>query len=419
MATTISNIITNMNSYIGDTSNDRITEAERFQYITESTAWLLEELGNEHMVDTYDLKFYDGVYRYKITNSLEDLLVGADLRQSEDEHVMSFIRKSPREISEEIGSGRNTRSWAIERYNGDAFLIVNHKTKYPTQSIATFDTLTADFNGLWQADTVNSDAINISIDNIEKKQGSGCLKFDIDVTQSGADDAVIFNSLGSTINMSQLKDIGAFIFDVFIPDVTEITSITFTWSSDLSATPSTITNYWSATTTVDYNGNSFIDGWNKIKIDWNNATITGNPDSENIAYLQFAINYTNSQVDNIGFRLDNLTLVKPETLTFHYISAYIGTNSSGTDINAFTATTDIPFFSGVYDQYKYVIAHKAASLAFYTMRLREEAVLEDRLATDALERYRKNFESSKTREEKNFKVYGLNFRSRRARFNKK
>jgi hypothetical protein len=419
MAVTISNIVTNFDSYIGDASTDRVSQAERFQYITESTAWLLEELGNEHMVDTYQINFVDGISRYKITSSIADLLVGADLRRPEELHTRSFIRKSPRELAEEIGNKEVTRSWAIDRYDGDAYLVINHRTESLSSQLATFDSLTSDWGGTWTADTTNSDATNLTADSIEFKQGSGALNFDVDVSQSGNNRATVYNAFSTTTDLSEYEDLGSFVLKVYIPENTYTSSYTLYWSSDTSATPSTISNYWSATVTTDYNGNALADGWNTLKINWADATATGTPDASEISYLQVTLNYTGSQVDDTDYRLDDLYIARPEKLTFHYISAYIGVNNSGTDINAFTATTDVPFYSGVYDQYKYVVAHKAASLALYALRLREEGINEERLAIENLDRYRKNFESSKTREEKNFKVLGINFRNRRARFNRR
>ena len=106
-------------------------------------------------------------------------------------------------------------------------------------------------------------------------------------------------------------------------------------------------------------------------------------------------------------------MVRPEKLVFHYVSYNVGKDNGGSDITTFTADNDVPFFSGQYDQYKHVVAHKAASLAFYSaLRLRQEGAQEEAEATRALDRYRKNFESSKIRESKNFKIKGVNLRIR-------
>ena len=84
MSVTIASLVTNLDTYLGDSSTDRISQAERFEALTESTAWLLEELGNEHSVNTYTLEYLDTVNYYKVTTPLADLLIGADLRRDRD-----------------------------------------------------------------------------------------------------------------------------------------------------------------------------------------------------------------------------------------------------------------------------------------------------------------------------------------------
>ena len=79
MAITIANLVTNFDTYIGDTSNDRITAVERLEYFTEATVWLQEELENDLQVATYNLDYFDTVNYYKVTTAVADLLEGADL----------------------------------------------------------------------------------------------------------------------------------------------------------------------------------------------------------------------------------------------------------------------------------------------------------------------------------------------------
>ncbi len=414
MSVTIASIITNTDTFFGDASTDRVSAAERLQFITESTAWLLEELGNEHMVSTYDLEYLDSVHRYKVTAPLADLLVGADLRRGQDLQMQSFARKSGREMAEDIAQRSTDPAWAIERFDDDAYLVVNFPAQDKVQTLADFDSLTGG-GGTWVADGTNSDAENLTIDTNEFKHGSGSLNFDVDVSNSGNNRATVYLPDGNTHDLSQLEDLGSFIFWVYIPSVTYTSSLTLYWGSDIASTPATRSNYWAATVTTDINGNAFVDGWNEIRVDWNASTATGAPDATAISYFEFVVNYTGSQTDDTDYRLDYFRIAKPETLTFYYISWYVGENNTGTALTAFTATTDVPFFSGKYDQYKYVVAHKAASLMFLSVRLRDESMGEEAHARNALDRYRKNFESSKTREMKSFKILGVNLRRRSKR----
>lgn len=406
MSTTVAAIQTNFNTYIGDTSTDRITAAERLQYITEATVWLQEELENDVQNATYTLNYFDSVYNYKVTSAIADLLEGADLRRSTLDQTESFAHKSSRELAEEIGQNFPESSWAIERRDGDTYLVVNHQSKYPAKMIADADSVTAG-GGTWTLDTTNGDGTNLTIDVNEYKQGSGCFNFDADVSQTANNKIRLYNSTMDELDLSDQEDLATWLFWAYIPDVTYMSSFTLYWGSDTS-------NYWSATVTTDIDGSAWVNGWNRVKINWADATKTGTPDVTAINFVQVDYNYSASQADDTDFRFDELILVRAEPLTFHYIGWYVGTDTTGaSNLVAFTATTDIPYFSGQYDQYKYAVAHKAASLAFQNLRLVQESQFENAEASRILERAKNIIPSSKNPEMKSFKVRGISFRRRK------
>lgn len=208
MAVTAASLVTNFDTYIGDTSTDRISAAERLQYLTEATVWLQEELGNDHMVKTYSLSYYDNVHSYKITSAVASLLEGADLRRGEDDQRISMTHKSSRELAEEIGQQFTESSWAIERRDANWYLIVNHQSKYPAIKFATLDSTTAD-GGTWAADTATSDATNVTADTNEFKQGSASLNFDITVAQSVNNRATLSNATLNSKDLSTFENLGA------------------------------------------------------------------------------------------------------------------------------------------------------------------------------------------------------------------
>lgn len=405
MAVTIASVQTPLNTYIGDTTTDRISAAERLNAITEATIWLQEELENDLQVVTYPLNYFDGVHYYKVTTSLADLLEGADLRRAEDDQYNSFTHKSSRELAEEIGQMNGESSWAIERRDKDAYLVVNHESKYQAEVMADMDSTTSG-GGTWTVDSTNSDATNLTVDSVEFTQGSGSLNFDVDVSQSGNNKATISNSTLTSRDLSQYVDLGSFLLDVYIPDHTYTSSITIIWGSSTSA-------YWSATVTTDISGSALSDGWNTVKVNWADATMTSTPSASAITYIALTVNYSASQADDTDYRFDNLRIVRAETLKFYYLSWYVGTNSGGTDITTFGATTDIPYYSGQYDNYIYPVAHKAAEVLFRSMRLHQDADEQEAEAKDTLKRLLRIHPQSKTPESKSFKVHGINFRRRR------
>lgn len=407
MAVTVNSVITNLNSYIGDSSTDRITAAERLQYVTEATLWLQEELGNDLQQSTYTLNYFDSVHYYKSTNAVADLLEGNDLRRAEADQTISFAHKGARELSEDIGQESWEPSWSVERRDGNSYIVVNLQSKYPATEIEACESTTA--SGTWAVDSTNSDATNLTVDNVTYKQGSGSFNFDITVAQSGNNKATLKNTTMTSMNLSDENEVTSWIFWVYLPTVTNFTSITLYWGSSSSA-------YWSNTVTTDIDGAAWVAGWNRVKIDWSSATKTSTPDVTAITYMQIDYNYGAGQTNDTDYRLDDIKLIRPEPLTFFYLSWNVGTTSGGTDLTAFAATSDIPYFSGQYDQYKFAVAHKAASLAFQNLRLINEMQYEQAEAERLLERAKTFIPSARNPETKSFKVRGNNLtRNRRRR----
>ncbi len=409
MSTTVASVQTQLNTYIGDASTDRISAAERYQFITEAVTWLQTQLDNDHLVRTYSVSFLDTLYSYKLNAAVTDIFESNALRRATTETNIDLTRKDARQILVDVSNNAQESGYALERRDGNLFLVINHDSKYPALQVTTFDSLTAN-GGTWVADTTNSDATNVAIDTADGSQGTtGCLSFDVDVSQSGNNRATIYNSGLTSEDLSDDYNLSSWIIDMKFPEITYLSSVTFYWGSDSS-------NYYSVTQTTNYDGTAFTaDFLNTLKFNWLGATVTGTPDKTAIDYIRIDVNYTASQADATSYKLDNLRLVRPETLTLHYTSWNVGTNSGGTQLKAFTATTDIPYFSGQYDQYLYAVAHKAASLTFRSLRLYNEADREDSEALNEMNRVRKVIPKSRPAELKNFKVRGISFRNRSRR----
>jgi len=405
MSLTLATIQTELNSYLGDSSTNTVTAAQRLSAMTEATIWLQETLENDLQNATYSLDYWDSVYNYKITTSIADLLTGADLRRETEFQDISFAHKSSRELAEEIGQTATESSWTIERRDTNTYLVINHQSRFNAKNVSDFDALTAG-GGTWSLDATNGDGTNLTIDTVEKKQGSASFNFD---TDGGANDKIIIvNTTLNTLDLSEFEDLATWLFWVYIPDVTNFTSVTLYWGSDTS-------NYWSATVTKDIDGSNWVNGWNRVKINWADATKTLAPDKTLINYIQIDYTYSAAQAADTDYRLDDLILVRPERLIFHYLSWNVGVDTNGTDITVFGATTDVPYFSGMYDQYLFAVAHKSAAILYRQMRQSNESELEERESERAVKRARKIIPSSKTPEVKSFKVMGISFLKRRGR----
>jgi hypothetical protein len=408
MSITVADIQTPLNTYIGDSSTDRISAAERLNAITEATLWLMEESNNDLMNASYAFNYFDTVHTYKITSAVADVLDTVDLVSAKNEyadHHDPFDKVSPKEIKLHIADNFSASEYALERKDSNWYLLVNHDGQYPASQIASFESLTSD-GGEWEADETTSDATNVTVDSVEYVEGVASLNFDADVSVSGNNRATIFNDELSSKDLTDFVDLGSFLLAVYIPDVTEFSSVTLYWGSSDSA-------YWSLTQTTDINGNAFVAGWNTVRFAWSSSTMTSTPDETAITYIRVDLNYTGSQTDDTDFRLDDLRIVRPEPLTFIYTSNYVGVNSSAVDIRAFTATTDVPYFSGQYDGMRFAVAHKAAAILFRALRLRNEATLEENEAFKALDRAQSIFPQSVEKENRSFRPAGISWRRKR------
>jgi hypothetical protein len=386
----VSDILKNVNTYIGDTSTDRLSASDRYQAVTEATAWLLEELGNEHMTDRAEIEYLPTVTWYKMDNLTPYLLTAGQLRfKEEDGDRVYFTRVEARDLAT---MQHNRHAYAIERYNDDSYMgiIMPLKTDHPHTDLIPMST----------SDSLTYTGVNAS--NIAKE--TEAIRFDMTttgVTQTGLE------TTSEPINLTDYEDVGVMIFEVEIPDIEDVTTVSMKFGEDLT------TDYWLGTVTQDVNGNPLATGVNTIKIKWADLTLVGTPDITTVTEWGWYVNHDAAKTAVDGFKLSDTRIAKPVYLNFKYVFYRVGKDASGDDITEFGADTDVPFFADRYPQYKFAVAHKAASILFRSLQLEPNSRAESAEATRALERYRKNFSGERDMGSSAFKVAGVNLRRRR------
>lgn len=386
----LTDILTNTNTYIGDSSTDRLSDNDRYQAVTEGTAWLLEELGNEHMVDRAEIEFLPTVTWYKMDNLTPYLLTTGQLRfKIEDDHTEDFTRVEARDLARMT---QNRQAYAIERFNSDSYLgiVIPESDRYPHMELVPFilgDGLT--YTG------VNADGILAEEHNI---------RFDMIATGVAATG---LTTVTSPKNLTNYVSFGSIIVELEIPDITGVTSVTVKFGTNLT------TAFYSGTVAQDVNGNALIAGVNTIRIPWSSLILVGAPTITAVDKWSVTMNHLTSKPAVDGFKISDLRIATPVPLTFKYIFYRVGKNAAGTDIIEFGAGTDVPFFVGRYPQYRYAVAHKAAGILYRSLQLFDNARAEDREATQALTRFRKNFSGERDMASSTFKPAGISFRNRR------
>jgi hypothetical protein len=388
----LSDIKKNVNSFISDSSTDRVSEDERYQAITEATAWLLEELGNEHMTDRKEIEYLPTVTWYKMDNLTPYLLTAGQLRFKEEKSDrIDFTRIEARDLAT---MPKNQCAYAIEQYNGDAYM-----------GIVTSDDVEPRHSNLFGLDRKDGQTYTgTNATNIVGESDS--IRYDM--AASGTTSTSI-ETTSSATDLSYYSNNGYIIFEIEIPDLTDVTSISVKFGSNLS------TDYYLGTTTTDVNGGDLVEGVNTVKFLIADMTVIGSPDISSVTLWSFITNHATTKPIAYDFRLSDLRVVEPVTLTFKYIFYRVGKDASGTDIIEFTADTDIPFFIDRYPQYKFAVAHKAAASLHRIMRAFASAGSEESLAKKALKRYKKNFSNERDNANSAFRPAGISFRNRRIR----
>lgn len=386
---TLNDIFTSINIFINDKSTDRVTEEDRFIAATEATAWLLEELGNEHMVDRADIEFLPTVTWYKMDNLTPYLLTAGQLRFKEEDDHSDFTRVEAREL---VDNNNQKYQYAIERFNDDSYIGINvpNSSRYPHLDLIPFTST----DGLTYT--------GINADNIVAEKDA--VRFDM---QNTGQSSTGLSTTSQPINIQDYETEGVFIFEFEIPDVQDVTSVTLKFGTNLS------TDYYAGTVSQDVNGNNLVPGVNVIKVPWSTLTLVGAPDLTAVTRWSIVMNHATSKPLVDGLKVSDLRIAKPTDLTFKYIFYRVGKDNTGDDIIEFSATTDVPFFANRYPQYKFAVAHKAAAILYRSMHLFENASTEEREAKAGLTRYRKNFQNERDTGSSAFKPAGISFRNRR------
>lgn len=191
-------------------------------------------------------------------------------------------------------------------------------------------------DGTW---TGASGAGNVATDSYEYFEQSASISFDL----TAATGATVTNSNISSKDISSYENRGNFYFNIYLPTITGLTSITIKVGSSAS-------NYWTTTVTTDYIGDAFVaNNWNKCKGTF--TTSVGTPDASAVTYIQVTI--TCSSTTATGYRIENFFVSENVPILYEYYSNNFCYDVSGTAkttvFNDSAATTDYPLFSGKWD----------------------------------------------------------------------
>lgn len=323
MSRTLQDYISEIQPLIRDTTGNTVTNTDIRLSANRGLRHLQQRYGISATKSRSVINVYPNIYEYAAPSDFHDWVALIDRGNPID-----FDKLSPSDFWRTLNSRRRTVS--TDNILGDKFLLINYDGAGNNTTLNSMNSLTD--NGTWSADAT-TDALNIRQDKVVKKQGSGSVAFDVDVSQSLNNYAAIVNTTSNSLDLSDYEDKGSVFAWVYLPDVTYISSVTLRWGSSSS-------NYWEGTETTSFNGNSLLNGWNRIGTSWSGATETGSPDSSAVDYLYVRVTYSASQTDDTDFRVDLMQVATPSSLELSYTSKYFVKSSSGTLQETFSAVDD-------------------------------------------------------------------------------
>ncbi len=208
-------------------------------------------------------------------------------------------------------------------------------------------------NGTW---SLGGNATSLSVNNTNFVSSAGSLQFNL--TTSGTT-GTITNSTSSSVDLSNYTNQGTFFFYTYLPSGTAITSMQLKIGSSSS-------NYYTATATVNQQGNAFVRGWNLIAYNWATMTTVGSPNSSALTYIQ--ITYTTDGTLQTAVLLDNVTFNLGQVLEIEYYSKYVfrdaitGAFQEKVTDNSNQINLDVESYNLLFSQVAYLSAQQLQGL---------------------------------------------------------
>lgn len=160
-------------------------------------------------------------------------------------------------------------------------------------------------NGTW---ATGGTASTLTVNNTNFAQGSGSLQMNVTVGTG-----YIQNSTMVAVNLSAVVDQSSLFVWVYIPTGANLTSVDLRWGSSS-------VDYYHLTVTSNQQGTAFVNGWNLCQFIWNQAAMTGTPNSASTSYARVSLAMTGT---NTGVLINGLNSILGTILNYSYYSKYL------------------------------------------------------------------------------------------------
>jgi len=264
---------------------------------------------------------YDKVYNYTAPSDLKGIGKIIDIRpigeRSTDDDIFGTY-------SREFDIKKEFNSTTIEVIDGVKTLRLSKELSGRTV-ISEMDSLTSGVTI-----TGGSDVTNLTTDTLDYISGNRSVKFGL---SGSTGTGTIFLQLDSTIDLSDMEDVGSLFQWLKFPDASALSNVELRFGQDVS-------NYWGVTVTSAHDRAFEDNAWTLLRHDWSEASEVGSPDSSAIDYIAIVFNYTIG-APQTGVKLDCITASKGEAWEVLYYSNALFVGEDGTWKSTPTADSDI------------------------------------------------------------------------------
>lgn len=316
---------------IRDTTGGTVSASDIIASLNRGIAYLQNKHGMYVSKQRADFELYRDVYEYALPSDFHDIIN----IQTPVTTPRQYTKVTSRQFWERFNT--DNRIMAVDTQLGSRSLLFKDTSIGTAQLVHDCDSDTQ--NGTWAIDAT-TDATGLIADSSNYKQGSGSIRFDVDVSLNATDTATITNSTLTAVDLTNFSANSKAFAWVYIPTITDLTSLTLSWGTDSS-------NYYTASTTTQFGGAALRVGWNRVAFDWSSSTTTtGAPTISSIAYLSYTVTYASTFTDATGFRIDDIRFMTPFFVECHYYSSIFVTDGiTGVKKAKFTQLEDLSLFA--------------------------------------------------------------------------
>jgi len=323
MSISLTNLKTDFDLLFADPSGNEIDDTQKTVLFNKALRDLQAETDIYGTIFEQDIDVFGDEYEYPAPSSFKATMDIID-RDDTNTHFKPATEKDFWRYKDQ-----RPYTWADANRRETDYLLINAQTSAGSQIITDFEATTG-----WSG---ASGAGTITVDSVEKQNGSYSLNFDI----TAGTVAYVENSSLTSVDLSSHEDKSTLFLWVYLPTITNLTSIILRWGNDSS-------NYWSVTETDTFVKFGLVVGWNRLGFAWNGATETGTPSASTIDYVRATFNYSVAVTDT-DFRLDYLVSRMPTRYKHTYYTPAMVKTAAGVYQNTFTANDDTSVMKNEHD----------------------------------------------------------------------